>query len=45
MLNYIAIIEPFKLQCVTIVEKSEAFGWAQDWFSCLYIICFGRWSK
>jgi len=25
MLNYIAIIEPFKLQCVTIVEKSEPF--------------------
>jgi len=26
MLNYIAIIEPFKLQWVTIVEKSKPFG-------------------
>jgi len=26
MFNYIAIIEPFKLQWVTIAEKSKAFG-------------------
>jgi len=26
MSNYIAIIEPFKLQCVIIVEKSKPFG-------------------
>jgi len=26
MFNYIAIIEPFKLQWVAIMEKSEAFG-------------------
>jgi len=26
MFNYIAIIEPFKLQWVAIVEKSGAFG-------------------
>jgi len=32
MLNYIGIIKPFKLQWVTIVEKSGAFCLAVDWF-------------
>jgi len=32
MLNYIGIIKSFKLQWVTIVEKSGAFCLAVDWF-------------
>jgi len=35
MLNYIAIIIPFKLQWVTIVEKSGAFGLAENLAVCL----------
>jgi len=32
MLNYIVLIKPFKLQWVTIVEKSGAFCLTVHWF-------------
>jgi len=30
------LLEPFKLQLVTIVKKSGVFGLAKDWFSDIY---------
>jgi len=41
MLNCIGIIKPFKLQWVTIVEKSGAFCFPVDWFH--YFLLF--WMK
>jgi len=34
------LLEPFKLQWVTIVEKSGAFSLAVDWFN--YFNCLGE---